>query len=86
MTLSQTATIQVDGLGLYGPLNACQLKAPFREHCLELTEKAEDENHRSSHVYSFSKINSSSFRVVDFAERVTMRASMILIFSLLGEF
>ena len=49
MTLSQTATIQVDGLGLYGPLNACQLKAPFREHCLELTEKAEDENHRRSH-------------------------------------
>ena len=69
MTLSQTATIQVDGLGLYGPLNACQLnlnlKAPFREHCLELTEKAEDENHRCSHAYSFCKIHYSERRSVE---------------------
>ena len=64
MTLSQTAIIQVDGLGLYGPLNACQLKAPFREHCLELTEKAEDENHRSSHNDSFCKIHLSERRRV----------------------
>ena len=62
MTLSQGATIQVDGLG---PLNACQLKAPFREHCLELTEKAEDENHRSSHNDSFCKIHYSERRSVE---------------------
>ena len=66
MTLSQSATIQVDGLGLYGPLNACQLKAPFREHCLELTEKAEDENRSSqSHVDSFCKIHYSERRSVE---------------------
>ena len=65
MTLSQSATIQVDGLGLYGPLNACQLKAPFREHCLELTEKAEDENHRRSHNDSFCKIHFSERRSVE---------------------
>ena len=35
---------------------------------------------------NFVRFNTSSFRVVDFAERVIMRASMILIFSLLGEF
>ena len=60
MTLPQTATIQVDGLGLYGPLNA-----PFRGHCLELTEKAEDENHRRSHHYSFCKIHYSERRSVE---------------------
>ena len=35
---------------------------------------------------NFVGFNTSSFRVVDFAERVIMKASMILIFSLLGEF
>ena len=34
---------------------------------------------------NFVGFNTSSFRVVNFAERVRMRASMILIVSLLGE-
>ena len=37
-------------------------------------------------LHSYAGFNSSSFREVNLAERVTMRASMVLIFSLLGIF